>query len=156
MKVLVVYDSAYGNTEKIAQAIGGAFTAPHMVRVVKVGAAGPADLAGVELLIVGSPTQGGRGTQSIQKFLNDIPAGSLKNVRVAAFDTRMVPKGGFVKFLTRTFGYAAGRLGSVLTGKGGTEAAPAEGFIVEGKEGPLKAGEVERSAAWGKTLAGKG
>ncbi len=156
MKVLVVYDSVYGNTEKIAQTIGGAFTAPHKVKVVKADAAGPADLNGVELLIVGAPTQGGRATRKTQKFLSDIPAGALKNVKVAAFDTRIVPKGGFVKLLTRTFGYAAGRIGSVLTGNGGTEAAPPEGFVVEGREGPLKAGEIERAAAWAKTLAGKG
>ncbi len=154
MKVLVVYDSQFGNTEKIAQAIGGAFVAPHTVKVVKAGAATQADLAGVELLIVGSPTQGGRGTQDTQKFLNGIPAEGLKGVRVAAFDTRIVPKGGFVKLITRTFGYAAGRLATVLTSKGGTEAAPAEGFVVEGREGPLRVGELERAGAWAKTIAG--
>jgi len=43
----------------------------------------------------------------------------------------------------------------VLAGKSGTQVVEPEGFIVEGKEGPLKEGEVERAAAWAKTLLGK-
>jgi len=155
MKVLVVYDSAYGNTEKIARAIGGAVMPPDSVQVVKVDAASVVDLSGVEMLIVGSPTQGGRATQNMQTLISGIPAGTLQNVKVAAFDTRIVPKGAVGRFFIRTFGYAAGRIGSVLTGKGGTQVVEPEGFIVEGKEGPLKTGEVERAAAWAKTLFGK-
>jgi len=157
MKVLVVYDSQYGNTEKIAQAIGAAFPAD-TVRVVKVDAAKPADLAGIDLLIVGSPTQGGRGTQSVQKFLSDIPAGALKNVKVAAFDTRFQAKekGFALRLLMKSVGYATGRIASALEGKGGTPAAEPQAFFVSGREGPLHEGEVERATAWAKTLAGKG
>ncbi len=60
MKVLVVYDTLYGNTEKIARAIAGAVAPPDTVRIIRAGEAGPADLEGVGLLFVGSPTQGGR------------------------------------------------------------------------------------------------
>ena len=155
MKVLVVYDSAYGNTEEIARAIGAAVTPPDSARVVKVDAAGMVDLNGVDMLIVGSPTQGGRATQNMQTFISGIPAAMLKDVKVAAFDTRIVPKGAVGRFFIRTFGYAAGRIGSVLAGKSGTQVVEPEGFIVEGKEGPLKEGEVERAAAWAKTLLGK-
>jgi hypothetical protein len=49
-------------------------------------------------------------------------------------------------------GYAAGRIASGLTSKGGRLIAKPEGFIVDGKEGPLKEGELERAAAWARSL----
>ncbi len=38
--------------------------------------------------------------------------------------------------------------------KGGQAILPPEGFIVEDKEGPLRAGELERAAGWGRQIAG--
>jgi flavodoxin len=58
-KTLVVYDSTYGNTEKIAQAIGEAIGG----QILRVGEVNPADLKGFDLLIVGSPTRGGLPTE---------------------------------------------------------------------------------------------
>jgi flavodoxin len=54
MKTLVVYDSAYGNTEKIARAIGGAI--PGETQVRRVAEVSSAELVSLDLLIVGSPT----------------------------------------------------------------------------------------------------
>ena len=59
MKKIVVYDSAFGNTEKIAQSMGSALGAPPDVMVMRVGEMDPVELTGIELLIVGSPTQTG-------------------------------------------------------------------------------------------------
>ena len=144
MKALVVYDTLYGNTEKIARAIAGAITGD--VRILRAGEAGPADLAGVELLFVGSPTQGGQATDPVQKFLDKIPAGALKNVRVASFDTRLKTK------LVKLFGYAAGRIEKALKGKGGTPASSPGLFQVKGPKGPLVDGEEERAAAWARGI----
>ena len=44
MKVVLVYDSLYGNTEKIAQAIRGAIGKNNEIRVLGVGEVKPADL----------------------------------------------------------------------------------------------------------------
>ena len=142
MKALVVYDSVYGNTEKIAKAIGGAIAGE--VKVLRPGEVNPSDLASLNLLIVGSPTQGGKATQAIKELLNRIPADALKNVNVATFDTR------FSTRLVKLFGYADGRIADILKDKGGRLAAPPQGFIVKGKEGPLKEGELERAALWAK------
>ena len=57
MKTLVIYDSFFGNTEKIAQAIGNTLGAKENVSVVRVGEAKPPQLAGLALLVVGSPTR---------------------------------------------------------------------------------------------------
>ena len=67
MKVLIVYDSVYGNTEKIARAIGGAITGD--VKVLRAGEVNRAELEPIDLLIVGSPTQGFRPTMPVQSFI---------------------------------------------------------------------------------------
>lgn len=58
MKALIVYDSMYGNTEKIAKSIGGAITGD--VKVLRISEVIPSELESLDFLIVGSPTQGGR------------------------------------------------------------------------------------------------
>ncbi len=159
MKWLIIYDSAYGNTAQIAQAIGDglrdAASAPDDVKVVHVGAVTPEHLAELAVLIVGSPTQGFRPTGPIKDFLKQLPKGSLNAVRVAAFDTRFTEKEihshGFVlSKLADTFGYAAKPIAESLQQKGGHLVVPPEGFFVSGKEGPLLAGEAERAAEWGR------
>jgi flavodoxin I len=62
MKTMIIYDSAYGNTQKIALAIGSALGSPEDVVVQRVGDVQPGQLAGLQLLIVGSPTQRFRPT----------------------------------------------------------------------------------------------
>ena len=145
MKALVVYESQYGNTEKIAKAIGDAVGA---ARVARPGEVNTSELESTDLVIVGSPTQAGRSVKAIQEFLASIPADGLKNKRVASFDTR------FKTWLVKLFGYAAGRIAKELKAKGGTLVAPGEGFFVSGTKGPLEDGELERAASWVKGIAG--
>ena len=154
MKALIVYDSVYGNTEKIARAIAGAITPSDGVKVLRAGEANPLELAYIDLLIVGSPTYGGRPMPAVKGFLSKIPANALKNVGVTSFDTRFQAKdrGVGIRILLGVVGYAAGRITDSLKGKGGYLAAPPEGFIVEGNEGPLKQGELERAAGWAKGI----
>ena len=146
MKALIVYDSVYGNTEKIARAIGEAITPSGEVKVLRAGEANPSELASTDLLIVGSPTHAGRPTPPIQDLLNKVPKLSLQGINVAAFDTRISTK------LVGVFGYAAGRIARNLKGKGGTLIASPVGFFVTGGKGPLKEGELERAAGWAKGI----
>jgi flavodoxin I len=145
MKTLVVYDSVYGNTERIAKAMGDAMTGE--VEVLRVGEVNPSELKTFHLLIVGSPTHRGRPAPAIQDFLDKVPAPAIEGTNVAAFDTRVTTK------LARIFGYAAGRIAGCLKKKGGTLTVSPEGFFVKGTEGPLKEGEVERAAGWAKGLS---
>ena len=141
MKTLVVYDSTYGNTEKIAQAIGEAIGG----EVRRAGQVSPSDVKGFDLVIVGSPTMGGRPTEAIQALLKAVGA-ALRGVNVAAFDTRLTSK------WVRIFGYAAPRIAGSLKEMGATFLGSPEGFFVLGKEGPLKEGEIERAAGWAKEV----
>lgn len=144
MKTLIVYDSFYGNTEKIARAIGGAIAGE--VKVLRPGEVDPSELQSVDLLVVGSPTQGGRPTKAVQDLLNKLPEPVVRGINVAAFDTRFSTK------LVGIFGYAAGKIAENLKKKGGALVSPPEPFFVKGREGPLKEGELERAAGWAKGL----
>ena len=152
MKALVVYDSAYGNTEKIAQAIAQALGAPENATVARVGNVRLEQLAGLTLLVVGSPTQKFRPLGTITGFLKGIPNDGLKGVQVAAFDTRItqskVDEIRILAFFVKIFGYAAEPIAARLVKKGGKLAVAPEGFYVADTEGPLLAGELERAADW--------
>jgi len=152
MKALIVYDSTYGNTEKIAEAIGSAINGS--VKVLRAGEARPSELKSIDILIVGSPTQGFRATKPVQNFIESIPAGSLKGINMAAFDTRMPESdvGRGLRFIMKMGGYAAPRIVQALRKKGGNLAVPAQGFFVKDKEGPLTEGELERAASWAKEI----
>jgi flavodoxin I len=154
MKVLIIYDSVYGYTEKIALAIAGAMTSPDEARAVRPGGINAADFASYDIIIAGSPTQGGRPIRPVLDFISKLPDNALANKPVTAFDTRMSAKqqNAALRLLMKTIGYAAGRLGDALASKGGKLILPPEGFIVEGREGPLREGEIERAAAWGNTI----
>lgn len=150
-KALIVYDSMFGNTEKVAQAIGGALG----TQVVRVGDIKPEHLVGLDILIVGSPTQAFQALKPIKAFLKDIPAGALKGVKVAAFDTRADVQEVGSRILTlfvKLFGYAAEPIAAQLIKKGGIQAIAPAGFFVTDKEGPLKKGELERAAAWAQQV----
>jgi flavodoxin I len=144
MKALIVYDSVYGNTEKIARAIAEAITSAAEVKVLQASEANPSELASIDILIVGSPTHGGRPTPPVQDFLNKVT--KLQGINVAAFDTRSQSK------LAKVFGNAAGRIARNLGKKGGNLIASPEGFLVTGTKGPLKEGELERAAGWAKGM----
>lgn len=152
MKALVVYDSMYGNTEEIARSVGGAIAGD--VKVIRADEVNPSELERLDLLIVGSPTQGFRPTKSVQKFTESIPRGALKGINVAAFDTRIAVgyAGRGLRVIMNMGGYAAPRLGNALVKKGGNLAVPSEGFFVKDREGPLREGELERAANWAKEI----
>ncbi|MBM3188650.1 MAG: flavodoxin family protein [Chloroflexi bacterium] len=159
MKALVIYDSIFGNTEKIAQAIGSALGAPGDVQVLRVGDVKPEQLTGLDLLIVGSPTRAFRPTATISQFLGGIPAGGLSGVRVAGFDTRILPEdtgSPILRFMMKLFGWAAKPIADKLVRKGGLLAIPPEGFAVKGSEGPLAEGELERATEWARKIAAAG
>jgi len=155
MKALIVYDSMFGNTEQVAQVMATALADKAEVAARRVGDVQPAALTGLDLLIVGSPTQGFQPLPAIKKLLDSIPPQGLKGVKVAAFDTRIAVEdvgNRFLTFMVKIFGYAAKPIANRLQKKAGALIAPPEGFIVNGKEGPLKEGERERAAAWAKHL----
>ncbi|MGB7117135.1 MAG: flavodoxin family protein [Anaerolineales bacterium] len=156
MKGFVMYDSAFGNTEQIAMAIGSTLGSPDEIEVLRVGEVKMEGLTGLELLIVGSPTQRFKPTEATSDFLKRIPANYLQGTKVAAFDTRLtieeIEETRILAFFVRFFGYAAKPIANKLKKKGGKLVASPKGFYVQGMKGPLVEGEIERAAAWARQI----
>lgn len=148
MKTLIIYDSQFGNTERIAQAIANTLSEFGQARAVHISQAHPTELREADLLVLGCPIQGWKPTPAMQTFLEHIPSGSLSSVRAACFDTRL----RWPRWLR---GSAADEISRQLRKRGCEPLVPPEGFLVKGKEGPLQSGEVERAASWARMLREK-
>ncbi len=158
MKALLIYDSYFGNTEKIALAIGDAVASQAELKTVKMTEVTLDQLSGIDLLILGSPTRQFSASESTRKFIKSIPVDGLKNIKAAVFDTRVsLPdiKSGFFRFIIKLGGFAAEPMYKQLAKKGAAMIAPPAWFDVKDSEGPLKDGELERATEWGKLLLEK-
>lgn len=157
MRTLVIYDSVFGNTEKIALEIVRALSAHSEVETRKISSVKGDDLNGIDLLVVGSPTRGFRPTKPISDWVKSLPAGKLKGVKIAAFDTRLSQhkidtSPWILKILVKIYGYAAAPLSKSLVNLGGIECTAPMGFDVADSEGPILSGEMERAAHWAAEL----
>lgn len=151
-KKLVVYDSVFGNTEKIAEAISEALGDTPVINVSNVT---KEDLENLENLFVGSPTRAFRPTPATMTFIKGLEPNALSGVKTAAFDTRIPfeqAESGFLKFMINLFGYADAKIAKALAKAGGDLALPSEGFGVNGTEGPLVEGELERAQDWARGI----
>ncbi|MDO8963965.1 MAG: flavodoxin [Coriobacteriia bacterium] len=162
MAALVVYESIWGNTAAVARAIAEGIG--EGTRVLSTAEATPESLAGIDLLVVGSPLLGfsvpnGRALDGIRtnpahaghdtdvsqppmaEWLETVPSGTA---RLATFETR----------IWWSPGSAAKGIAKALAALGYRPVdAKGERFLVGGTYGPLKDGELDRARAWGEQLA---
>ncbi|MFZ6036340.1 MAG: flavodoxin family protein [Patescibacteria group bacterium] len=141
MKAVLVYDSVFGNTRKIAEAIYSSLGRDAVM--VKAWEFHPDVLERADLVVMGSPIQAWRPSKNMLEALKRLRPGDLTGKKVAAFDSR---------YDRRFAGTACFKIARRLTRYGGTLIAKPEHFIVLGHEGPLRQGEVERAASWGRML----
>ncbi len=146
MDALIVYDSKFGNTEKIAKAIAEKLSSYGQAKTVLAGKADPQKISNTDILIIGSPTQAWRPTEPVQSFIKNIPEETLKGMHIAGFDTRFKK----TRLLT---GSAARIITKRLEKKGADIIIPPESFFVSGMEGPLIKEEERRASDWAKTIA---
>ncbi len=156
----VIYESMYGNTRQVAEAVAEGIGAAD---VFEVGAAPPMP-HDVGLLVLGGPTHAfgmsressreeaarksegpvESATMGIREWLESLPAQSARP-SYATFDTRVdhphLP------------GSAAKKAAKRLHRLGMRQLAAPESFWVHGSEGPLADGELDRARAWGVQLA---
>lgn len=153
MKISIIYDSLYGNTEKIAQTIKEVLEKNNDIDVKKVTDAKLKDFQEKDLVIIGSPTHTGRPSKAMQVLLNMLPKESLKGSKLAVFDTSMATykQNFFMKGVIKFFGYSAPRVANILKKKG-AEIVSVQSFFVMNMKGPLKEDEVERAKKWGSGL----
>jgi len=156
MNFLVLYDSFFGNTQKIAQAIVDELNQQHAGTMVKVDAANVNQLQHLDLLFIGSPTRAFSPSPAMTAFLKGLPAQSMVGIKVAVFDTRIAPediKPKLVGWAIKLAGYADKKIISLLKRSGADVILPGEGFLVSESEGPLKEGELARAPAWANSIS---
>lgn len=154
MKITIVYDTIFGNTGKIAQAIADTLNSANEVRYLTVQAAKGLELTDTDLLIVGSPTRGFRPTPQISEYVAGLDR-VLPGKSAAAFDTRIdleTVNPPPLRWVVDAGGYAATRIGSALERHGFVLKGGLAGFLVSGTEGPLVPGEIERAQQWARGL----
>jgi flavodoxin len=155
MKTFVLYESFFGNTRQIAEAIGNSLTQNNDVRVLNISEISWSEISYTEILVVGSATRAFRPCEATKAFLKNIPENGLSGKKVAAFDTRILLSeinSKVARYLVDKGGYAAKHIAKALERKGGMLVVPPEGFFVKGENGPLAEGEVERAAKWAEQI----
>jgi Flavodoxin domain len=169
MRAVVVYESMYGNTHQIADAIGAGLRASFDVTVVPVAEANPAVLADAGLVVVGGPTHAhGMSRAGTRRAAGEAAAKPDSDVtlepgalgpglrewfgvlgrypaKAAAFDTRLhgpaVVTGRAAKEVTR-----------LLRAHGFDVAVKPESFLVT-TQNMLDPQETTRARAWAAKLA---
>jgi hypothetical protein len=162
MKIMIVFESMFGNTESVARAIADGLHSTNEVEVIGVADA-PSEIGpDVGLLVLGGPTHAfgmsRPGTRDDARRQGDLRSDAqklgirewLERVRfaspqtaVAVFDTRL--RTAFAGSAARAARRRLQRLGRLTI-------VPPMGFIVAGVPGPLVDGEVDRARTWGAQL----
>jgi flavodoxin len=137
MKALVIFDSNFGNTKKIAETI--AEKLGEDTRVLSVSDFSAKKLEGIKLLVVGSPVNAWRPTEKIKRFLEGFSEGQLEGIKAASFDTKMK------SFIA---GDASKKISRKLKKAGAEIIVEPQSFIVKGSKGPLFEGEIEKAERW--------
>jgi len=144
MQALVIYDSRFGNTRQIAEAIGKPLGERYTVSVQSIADAPvlPTDL---DLLVIGGPTHAHGVSQPLKQYFKQLPDEAMRGLPVATFDTRFRKP----KLLV---GAASEGIAKHVRKRGAQIVTRPESFFVAGGEGPLEPGELERAGTWAYQL----
>ena len=155
MKGIVVYDTSYGNTKKIAETITGTLKESGMevdlfyVKDVK-------KLSGkdYDFFVLGSPTKFGTMSFAIKFFLGKVKAEEWMSKPFAAFDTENPEN--VEKARAENKEWSAGeKISEKLREKKMNQLLPVLKALVLGIKGPLVEGEIERTKDYARELANK-
>lgn len=155
MNIYIIYDSFFGNTEKISRIISDHLSENHKVKIFKAEEIETRDLKDVDLLIIGSPTRAFEPTKSIITFIKKFKIGDLKKIKIALFDTRLDIKAvnnRLLTFLVKYRGYACTTMERLFLKKEANIIGEPRGFFVLESEGSIEDGEDDRVRLWVNTL----
>ena len=146
-KVMVTYESKYGNTRLVAEAIAGGMSQVSGIETVlrELGEVDPGQLADFDIILIGSPNHIGGATRGIRKFIDRLGKLDLKGKRVAVFDTYM--GGDYEKAVKKTEKQLGKKAPDLKL------ATPGLSLKVEGMKGPLSAGERAKCEEFGGKIA---
>jgi flavodoxin len=141
MNTLIVYDSQFGNTEILARAIAMRLGEHSTVRLARAGEADAQVTAGIDLLVLGDPTQAHGDSPAFHTWLDTIPDTMLRNQPVAVFDTRLHLPGWLAGSAARTIAHRLEHAGAILV-------VPPESFFVTAQPAQLLPDELKRADTW--------
>lgn len=150
MKGIVVFDTSYGNTKIVAEAISdilkesGIEVDAFYVKDVKKLSAKDYDF-----LVLGSPTRFGTMSFAVKGFLGKVKSAEWMNKPFAIFDTENPENIGGKE------GSAADKIAAKLMEKQMKQLLPVLKAAVLGQKGPLQKGEIERTKEYARELAVK-
>ena len=144
-KAVVIYDTKFGNTEKIARALSeGIRKEGLVVDCLKIDAVDPSKLGECDMLAVGAPTQAFRISAPMKEFLRKLENVDLRGKKGFAFDTRLK---------SRFAGSAANGIEKKLKELGLTIIRDYASAMVGGTEGPLEEKAEKRFEQIGSEIA---
>jgi menaquinone-dependent protoporphyrinogen IX oxidase len=153
MKGIVVYDTSYGNTKKIAETIAETLKESEIeddlfyVKDVKKLSAKDYDF-----LVLGSPTKFGTMSLKVRFFLGKVKSEEWMNKPFAAFDTEN-PENVERARIEKKEWSAAEKIAKRLKEKKMNQLLPVLKALVLGQKGPLVEGEIERTKGYARELA---
>ncbi len=148
MKGMVVYDTSYGNTKKIAETVAEILNESG-IEVDLFDAKDVKKLSAKDynFLVLGSPTRFGTMSFAVRGFLGKVKSGEWMNKPFTAFGTENPEN------IEKKQGSAAEKIAEKLKGKKMRQLLPVLKAVVLGQKGPLKEGEIERTKEYARTLA---
>ena len=148
MKGLVIYDSSYGNTKKIAETIEETLKDSGMeVDLFSIKNVKKLNAKDYNFLVLGSPTRFGTMSFAIRFFFGKVKSEEWMNKPFAAFDTENPEN------MEKKEWSAAEKIAERLRDKKMNQLLPVLKAAVLGQKGPLKEGEIERTKDYARDLA---
>ena len=146
MKVVLLYESKYGNTKRVASAIaekmqrvGGMEVTLTALKVVDI-----EDIANCDVILLGGPTHFGGPTRGVRKFIDAVGKRNVNGKSVAVFDT----------YMGEDFEKGVRKMEEQIRAKapGLKLLAPGLSIRVEGMKGPIVEGELVKCKDFVKQL----
>jgi flavodoxin len=152
-KGIVIYDSNFGNTEKIARALAlGLEGEGAKVDCLKVDQVDINRLVEYDFIAIGGPTHMLRTSKPMKEFLEKLKTVDLRGLKGFSFDTRNESRFNSKKWLMIE-NSAARVIESVLKGMKVEIVKPRRSALVEGREGPLHDGMEDMFRRIGAEIA---
>ena len=153
MKGIVVYDTSYGNTKKIAETIAETLKESAIeVDLFDVKDVKKPSAKDYNFLVLGSPTRFGTMSFAIRRFLGKVKSEEWVNKPFAAFDTEN-PENVEKAHAEKKEWSAAEKIADKLREKNLKQSLPVLKALVLGWKGPLVEGEIERTKNYARELA---
>jgi len=155
MKGIVIYDTSYGNTKRIAEAIAETLKESGIeVDLFYVKDVKKLSAKNYNFLVLGSPTKFGTMSLAVRFFLGKVKSGEWMNKTFVAFDTEN-PENVERSQAENKEWSAAEKIAEKLRDKKMNQLLPVLKAIVFGQKGPLKEGEIERTKDYARQIATK-